>query len=230
MSSDRPAVMILAAGLGTRMGELTRNRPKPLLPVAGRPLIEHALEQCSALPSPQIVVNTHVFPDQVTQSLAGRAICFSHEPVLLDSGGGLKKALKLLNASTAYTLNADAVWIGPHVLSLLADAWDPTQMDALLAVVPKPRAVGRRTPGDFTLQRDRQLTRGGDAVYTGAQILKTDLLHQTQKDIFSLNEIWDIMASRNRLFGVEYGGHWCDVGHPEGISLAEAALQEFGDG
>ncbi len=217
------AVMLFAAGFGTRMGALTAERPKPLIPVAGKALLDHALALTDGIATR--VVNAHYHAEQILAHLSGTDVTVSVEtPGILDTGGGLRHALPKLGPDPLYTLNPDALWSGPNPLDLLARAWEPDRMDALLLCVPTGRAIGRKDPGDFTLAPDGRLSRAGDMVYTGAQILKTDRLHGIAETAFSLNVIWSQMAADNRLFGAVYPGKWCDVGHPEGIALAERML------
>lgn len=217
------AVMLFAAGFGTRMGALTANTPKPLIKVAGQPLLDHALALTNGIATR--VVNTHYRSEQVTAYLEGRDVHVSKEhPDILDTGGGLRKALPILGTQPVYTLNTDAIWKGSNALDILQDAWDPQRMDALLLCVPLSRAVGRKGGGDFSMQPDGQLIRKGDLVYTGAQIIKTDRLAEIAEPAFSLNRLWNLQAMDSRLFGVTYPGFWCDVGHPEGIALAEDML------
>lgn len=216
--------MLFAAGFGTRMGALTKDKPKPLIPVAGKPLIDHALDFTADIPTR--VVNAHYHADQITSHLAHSNIQISVEaPDVLDTGGGLRAALPLLGTGPVFTLNTDAVWRGPNPLDLLQAAWDPTRMDALLLCVPLPNAIGRKGGGDFDLTAQGTLTRKGDLVYTGAQIVKTDTLGDIPETVFSLNVLWNQMAKNDRLHGLIYPGHWCDVGHPEGIRLAEDMLE-----
>lgn len=218
--------MIFAAGKGTRMGELTRTTPKPLIQVGGKALIDHALALVDGAAIHKIVVNTHYLGDQIIDHLAGRDVLISHETTrLLETGGGLKKALTLLNTDTVITLNADAVWSGPNPINLLTRCWNPLEMDALLALLPGTRARGYKGTGDFLMDADGRLKRGPELIYTGCQIIKTSLLHDIPKDVFSLNIIWDKLLKNRRLFGVEYDGEWCDVGHPKGIPIAEAMLE-----
>ncbi|MGP6088627.1 nucleotidyltransferase family protein [Antarctobacter jejuensis] len=217
------AIMLFAAGFGTRMGALTASRPKPLIEVAGKPLLDHALDLTAGITTR--VVNAHYLAQQVVDHLATSNVAVSVEqPEILDTGGGLRNALPLLGIHPVYTMNTDAVWNGPNPLDLLRDAWKPDQMDALLLCIPTARAIGRKTDGDFTLQSDGQLTRKGDLVYTGAQIIRTESLHDFPEQVFSLNRLWNVQAERGRLFGLTYPGQWCDVGHPEGIHLAEEML------
>lgn len=230
MSPD--AIMIFAAGLGTRMGALTQTRPKPLIEVAGRPLLDHALDLARGAGLGRIVVNTHAHAGQMQDWLAAKApdVRISHEPERLETGGGLRRALPLLGGETAFTLNADTVWRGPNPLPLLAAAWDPARMDALLCLVPREDVVGHAGPGDFFLEADGRLRRRGaaaaaDFVYPGCQILKLETLARFGPEPFSLNLVWDEMRTAGRLYGAVYPGRCVDVGRPEGIALAEAELQ-----
>jgi MurNAc alpha-1-phosphate uridylyltransferase len=222
--------MIFAAGLGTRMGALTRDRPKPLIEVAGRPLIDHALAAARAAGVARIVVNTHAHAAQMRAHLARVApdVVVSHEPELLDTGGGLKRALPLLGSVPAFTLNADMVWSGPNPLATLADAWRPGA-GALLLLVPRRAASGHAGPGDFFLGSDGAPRRRGAAataefVFAGAQIIDPAAVAAHRGDVFSLNAVWDGLIAEGRLRGVVHRGGWVDVGRPEGIALAEAEL------
>jgi N-acetyl-alpha-D-muramate 1-phosphate uridylyltransferase len=220
-------VMIFAAGLGTRMGPLTAHRPKPLLAVNGRPLLDHALDLARAVRPPRIVVNTHAHGDQIAAHLAGSGVLISHEPERLETGGGLRRALPLLAASPAFTLNADALWTPPNPLGLLAAAWDPARMDALLVLVPREAARAHAGPGDFRLAPDGRLARRGDAtgapfVFAGAQLVDTASLAGFPDGPFSLNLLWDALLARGRLHGTVHPGPWVDVGHPGGLAAAEA--------
>lgn len=218
-------LMLFAAGFGTRMGALTRDRPKPLIPVAGRPLIDHALDLATEVGADPIVVNLHYYAEMLRAHLAGRNVIPRIEaPDILDTGGGLRAALPDLGTGPVATLNPDVIWRGPNPLMQLRAAWNPAVMDALLVCVPLHRCVGRTGAGDFSADADGQLRRGGNLVYGGAQILKTELLHDMDAGAFSLNRVWDVMAQENRLYSVEYDGKWCDVGRPEGIELAETLL------
>ncbi|MDE3120197.1 MAG: nucleotidyltransferase family protein [Paracoccaceae bacterium] len=222
------ALMLFAAGFGTRMGALTATRPKPLVEVAGRPLIDHALDLASGAGVGRIVVNTHYLPDQIAAHLAGRGILLSHEPQILETGGGLKAARGLLDSAEVFTLNSDAIWAGPNPLALLRAAWRPEAMDALLLLVPPERARGHRGRGDFLCDATGRLSRGPGLIYPGAQIIKTDAVAQVTEDVFSLNRVWDQILAGRRLYGLTYPGQWCDVGRPEGIAEAEALLREAG--
>ncbi len=218
--------MLFAAGFGTRMGAMTATQPKPMIAVAGRPLIDHALALVTPLALPRVVVNLHYKPAPLIAHLDGRGIAFSHEtPDILDTGGGLRQALPMLGSGPVFTMNTDAVWRGPNPLVLLSEAWDPERMDALLICVPPGNAVGHKGKGDFLIAPDGQIRRGPGHVYGGVQIIKPDGLAAFEERSFSLNLLWNKMAQDKRLFGLEYPGTWCDVGHPEGITLAETMLE-----
>jgi len=217
--------MLFAAGFGTRMGALTANTPKPLIKVAGKPLIDHALTLADAAKVGKIVVNLHYLGDQIAHHLQGRDIALSWEHTqILETGGGLKAALPLLQADTVFTLNTDAIWSGQNPLIELQAAWDPEKMDALLLLLPADRALGHSGKGDFLLAPDGRIIRAAGAaapVYLGAQILKTQGLTAITEPVFSLNLLWDQAIAQGRAYGLIHQGGWCDVGRPEGIALAE---------
>lgn len=217
--------MIFAAGLGTRMRPLTTTRPKPLVEVAGKPLLDHALEIADSAGIETIVANVHYLADQLVQHLAPRRVTVSDERErVLETGGGLRHALPLLGENPVFTLNSDSVWTGENPLSQLRARWDPERMDALLLLVPRRNARGHAGSGDFILGNEGRLARGPGLVYSGAQIIKTEGLAAISEDVFSLNRLWDRMLSDGRLFGTEHRGGWCDVGDPEGLAAAEAML------
>ena len=219
------ATMIFAAGLGTRMGALTRDRPKPLIEVAGRPLIDQALGFAKEAGASPIVVNVHWKADQLRAYLAQEPVLISDESDrLLETGGGLKAALPLLGRDPVWTLNSDAAWGGPNPLRALARAWRP-EMEALLLIVPRGRALAHGGAGDFVLDASGRLARGTDHVYTGAQILRTEGLSEVADPVFSLNRLWDRAAQRGGLYGLVHEGHWCDVGRPENLAMAERVLR-----
>jgi MurNAc alpha-1-phosphate uridylyltransferase len=220
--------MLFAAGFGTRMGTLTATRPKPLIPVAGRPLIDHALALADGAEITRIVANIHYLPDQIATHLTPRGVVLSHEtPAILETGGGLKAALPLLGGNPVLTLNTDAVWTGANPLSQLITAWDAARMDGLLLLLPAPQATGHTGTGDFLMDANGRLIRAhgaAGAVYLGAQMLRTDGLSHIGEAVFSLNLLWDRMITEGRLFGLIHDGGWCDVGRPEGIAQAETLL------
>ncbi len=223
MRHDVFAVMLFAAGFGTRMGALTADKPKPLVQVAGRPLIDHALAVAAG--AKRIVANVHYKPDALAAHLKAQGVTVNHEDPILETGGGLRAALPLLGQGPVMTLNTDAVWTGANPLDQLAALWDDTRMDGLLLLLPDA-AVGKPT-GDFVMDEKGHLTRAKGArgtVYLGAQILRTEGLLAISETVFSLNLLWDRMIESGRLFGAIHRGGWCDVGHPAGITEAEALL------
>ncbi|WP_037314778.1 nucleotidyltransferase family protein [Ruegeria halocynthiae] len=227
MTQCPEAVMLFAAGFGTRMGALTKDRPKPLIQVAGRPLIDHALDLVDDLRPARVAANLHYLPDHLATHLTSKGVLLSHEqPEILETGGGLRAALPLLGSGPVFTLNTDAIWSGPNPLTLLRDAWDPDKMDALLMCIPVAQTIGHTGPGDFTVDDAGRITRGPGLVYGGAQIVKTEGLKAVPEKAFSLNLLWDRMQNQNRLFAATFPGHWCDVGRPEGIALAEGLIAD----
>lgn len=223
-------LMIFAAGLGTRMRPLTDDRPKPLIEVAGRTLLDRALDLGTAARAAPVVVNSHYRGAQIAAHLDGRKVAISDEAgLLLDTGGGLRAALPLLGAGpgeAVMTLNPDVVWTGPNPLAALQEAWDPARMDALMALVPLGRATARLGGGDFGMDPQGRLHRKGDLVYAGAQIIRPDRLAEIADTVFSLNRLWDLLIGKGRAFGMVHQGGWCDVGRPEAIAEAEALLAD----
>ena len=222
--------MLFAAGFGTRMGALTADRPKPLIPVAGRALIDHALDLVRGAGIGRTVANLHYRGAQIRAHLAGQDILFSEEqPEILETGGGLRAALPLLGPGPVFTLNTDAVWTGPNPLLTLRAGWR-ADMGARLLLAPLAQTRGRGPKGDFTLHPDGRITRGGDMVYLGAQIIDPTGLQAIPDPAFSLNRLWDMQIAEGLAFGALHPGLWCDVGRPEGIAQAEAMLREDADG
>jgi MurNAc alpha-1-phosphate uridylyltransferase len=227
--------IILAAGLGTRMRPLTDTCPKPLLAINGRPMIELALDHAVGAGVKRAVVNLHYLGGMIRDHLAGRAapeILFSDEqPEILGTGGGIAHALPLLGTAPFYTVNSDAVWVGPNPLAALAAAWEPARMDALLLLVPRERARGYTRPGDFFLtgEGDTPVWRGSarfaPMVYTGALILAPGVFANAPPGPFPL---WDALTAWDRVAAVTYTGGWVDVGTPAGLAEAQAALRGSG--
>lgn len=220
-----PPLMLFAAGFGTRMGALTADRPKPLIPVAGKALIDHALDLADGLHP--IVVNLHYRGAQIRQHLAGRDILFSDESGgILETGGGLRAALPLLGADPVLVLNSDAVWTGENPLTGLVADWR-ADMGALLTLLPTDMATGHTGHGDFVMDQMGRLQRGkgpGSFVYLGAHMTRTEGLLDFPEKSFGLMRLWERMMAEGRLYGRIHRGGWCDVGRPEGIAVAEALL------
>jgi MurNAc alpha-1-phosphate uridylyltransferase len=228
------AAIVLAAGFGTRMLPLTHDRPKALLPVAGRALLDRAIDAAREGGARRVVVNAHAYAEQIVahvEGLRGGPILVSHEkPGVLETGGGVARALPLLGPEPFFAVNADSIWTGPAPCRTLADAWREG-MDALLLLVALERARGYTRPGDFFLGGDGRPTRRGAAarapfVFTGAQILRPEVFADAPDGAFSTNLIWDRAAETGRLFAVVHHGGWVDVGTPAGLAEAEAALAE----
>ncbi|MEE3101159.1 MAG: nucleotidyltransferase family protein [Pseudomonadota bacterium] len=231
--SGPDTAMVLAAGLGTRMGALTAATPKPLLRAGGRALLDHALDRAAEGGVRRAVVNLHYFPEQVRAHLAGRRapeILFSDESdALLETGGGVRRALPLLGNGPVWTLNSDAVFGGPAPLPALTAAWDPGRMDALLLLVAREDARAYTRPGDFFADPDGRLRRRGDRpsaplVYTGVQIIRAGAFAEGPEGPFSTTLVWDRMLAAGRLYGALHRGPWVDVGTPAGLAEAEAVL------
>ncbi|MGB4826065.1 MAG: nucleotidyltransferase family protein [Paracoccaceae bacterium] len=229
MRHDAFPLMLFAAGFGARMGALTADRPKPLIPVLGRPLLDRALDLAREAGAGPIVVNTHYLSGKVADYLAGTRVKISAEAgVILETGGGLKRALPLLGPGPVMTLNPDAVWRGANPLALLRDAWRPDKMDALLLVQDVARVRGRGTRADFVVDARGRIARAREAagvLYLGAQILQTEAVAAWPEEVFSLNAIWNGMIAAGRAYALPYDGDWCDVGSPEGLAEAEALLR-----
>lgn len=233
MISPRVA-MVMAAGLGTRMGELTRDTPKPLLRVGGRALVDHALDAAERAGVRRAVVNLHYKREAMHAHLAPRRrpeIWFSDErDLLLETGGGVRHALPILGDRPFYVMNSDAVFLGPSPLAPLAAGWDEARMDALLLLAPVSSAIAYTRAGDFLLEPDGRLTRRGDRpsapyVFTGAQIIRPEAFAETPEGPFSTNLVWNRILAEGRLCGVVHQGGWVDVGSPDGLAAAEAAMR-----
>ncbi|MDJ1009433.1 MAG: nucleotidyltransferase family protein [Paracoccaceae bacterium] len=225
MPTDPDALMIFAAGFGTRMGGLTAERPKPLLELGGATLLDRAIATAHGAGIGRIVVNAHYHADQVAGAVAPHGIAVSHEaPDILETGGGLRQAHPMLGADVAYTLNPDAVFLGPNPLLALREAWRNIDTGALLLLVPPKAAHMRNGGGDFVLGPGGALTRPGPMIYTGAQIVDMRGLEDIEETAFSINLYWNRLAAEGRLHGVVYDGDWCDVGTPAALDRAEALL------
>ena len=229
--------MIMAAGLGKRMRPLTATTPKPLIPVGGKPLLDHVLEKLAAAGVKRAVVNVHYLADAVEAHLASRAhgleVAISDErSLLMETGGGLVQAAPLIDADPFIALNSDNLWVdGPaDTLKLLASHWDDAKMDALLLLVPLARAENHRGMGDFHMDRSGRLRRRDRShvapfVYTGIQMVSKRLLRDAPEGPFSTNILWDRAIEEGRCFGAVHQGLWFDVGTPKAIPMTEAALE-----
>jgi MurNAc alpha-1-phosphate uridylyltransferase len=228
--------MVLAAGLGKRMRPLTATRPKPLVEVAGATLIDHALRRLAAAGIPSAVVNVHYMADRLEAHLArrnpGLDIRISDERAqLLETGGGVARALPLIEGDPFFVINSDNLWIDGARPSLraLAEAWDASRMDALLLLVPLARATGYEGQGDFHMDPAGRLSRRRERrvaphVFSGIQLLARRLFEEVPEGPFSLNLLYDRALAEGRLFGLSHGGLWFHVGTPEAVGETETAL------
>jgi len=234
-SIDR--AMVLAAGLGTRMRPLTDTLPKPLVPVAGKALIDHVLDRLADAGVTKAVVNVHHMADAIEQHLKGRTrptIEISDERgELLDTGGGVVKALKALGDAPFFHVNSDTIWIEGVTPNLgrLAAMFDPAEMDAVVLLAATATSIGYEGRGDFAMAPDGRLKRRAERevtpfVYAGAAVLSPGLFADAPKGAFSLNKLFDRAIETGRLFGLRLEGTWMHVGTPAAIKAAEAAILE----
>ena len=230
--------MVMAAGLGKRMRPLTATRPKPLIEIAGKPLLDHVLDRLKAAGVRKAVVNVHYLADAIEGHLQHRAkgmeFAISDERAqLLETGGGIAKALPLIDCDPFIAVNADNLWVeGPvDALKLLASGWDDARMDGLLLVVPLALANCHHGRGDFHMSATGALTRRrprgvAPFVYTGIQLLSKRLFAgELPEGPFSTNLLWDRAIAKGRLFGAVHQGLWFDIGRPENIRIAEEMLR-----
>ena len=218
--------MIMAAGLGKRMRPLTATRPKPLIEVAGKALLDHVLDRLRAAGVEKVVVNVHYLADALEAHLASRAhglevVISDERKLLMETGGGLVQAAPLIDADPFLAINSDNLWIdGPaDTLKLLASHWDDAKMDALLLLVPQARAQNhrghRRLPhGPPGRLRRRERSHVAPFVFTGIQIMSKRLLRDAPDGPFSTNILWDRAIEEGRCFGAVHQGLWFDVGTP----------------
>lgn len=227
--------MVLAAGLGQRMRPITDTLPKPLVRIAGKAMLDHMLDRLAEAGVEEAVVNVHHLAGQVEAHLMDRArprITISDERAqLLETGGGVRKALPLLGAAPFFHVNSDALWreTGRPAMKALAEAWAPERMDMLLLLADRETSLGFDGAGDFFLAGDGRLARRGGAasaphVYAGVAIMKPELFADTPEGPFSLNLLFDRAIARGRLFGERLEGRWLHVGTPEAIAPAEAVF------
>lgn len=233
LASD--TAMVMAAGLGKRMRPLTATQPKPMVRVAGKPLIDHTLDRLADAGVANAVVNVHYLADALEAHLASRAmprVTISDErDALLETGGGLVRALPHL-PDPFFCLNADNIWLdGPRsAFHDLSRRWNPAEMDALLLVVPHARAINFRGEGDFTMDplgrlARRQPGRVAPFIYTGIQLVSHRLLREAPSGAFSTNLLWDRAAREGRLYGTSFIGLWFEVGTPQSIAPTEEILR-----
>jgi N-acetyl-alpha-D-muramate 1-phosphate uridylyltransferase len=235
MSVKPTRAMVLAAGLGVRMRPLTDRLPKPLVPVAGSPLLDHVLDKLADAGVSEAVVNVHYLPDQIIDHVAKRSrprvIISDERDVVLGTGGGVVKALPLLGDAPFFHLNADTMWIDgvrPN-LARLAEAFDPARMDILLLMAPTASSIGYSGSGDYAMTSDGALRKRKENqvvpfVYAGVAILSPSLFSDAPTGEFSLTKIFDRANEQERLFGLRLDGMWMHVGTPDAVRAAEDAF------
>lgn len=247
MSATIRQGMVLAAGLGTRMRPITDTIPKPLVRIAGKPLIDYALDMLKAAGCETAVVNVHWLADQMEAHLAAyqgvRIVISDERDALLNSGGGLARGLKLLEPGPVFVMNADLFWIGEAWdeltnLERLAGFFEPDRMDMAMLCVRLEDTTGHDGKIDFAMGPKGELVRyrpvdgrlpeGEGVVYAGAIVMDSRLLSDAPEGPFNLNIYFDRAIAAGRLFGLVLDGHWVTAGTPEAIGEAEDAVREFG--
>lgn len=237
--------MILAAGKSTRMREVSKNLPKPLVKVSGISLLDRLIKHAEGAGLSDLVVNVHYHAGQVENHLAAReSDCKLHvsdeRDALLETGGGVKKALPMLGDQPFFVMNGDALWHdeGTSTLERFRSHWNNSKMDVLLLLVPTDKAIGYDGPGDFfaggaDCTDVRPIKFRGEAatashMYGGVMLINPALYEGTPDGSFSNRLVFRKAAERGRLYGLEIKGHWMHVGTPEAIVDAERKLQEIG--
>jgi len=226
------AAMILAAGRGERMRPLTDSMPKPLIPVAGRSMLDRSMDRLAARGVRTVVVNVHHFGEQIARHLGGRARIVREEK-LLETGGSVKNALPLLGNGPYFILNGDGLWRdGPSpMLSRMEAAWDPARMDALLLLHPIDKAIGREAKdrGDYFLDPDGRARHRASAptapyLFASVSICDSRLFRCSPDGPFSLLKLWNRAEAEGRLFGLVHDGDWFHIGTPQALADAERLL------
>ena len=240
MTEARTA-MVLSAGVGERMRPLTLRLPKPLVPLAGKPLIDHVLDRLAGAGVRTAIVNVHYLPEQLEAHLAKRngtppdIIVSDERGLLLDTGGGAKKALPLLGHGPFFIQNADSVWSEGAVpaLARMLRLWNPATMDCLLLLAPVTSSIGYAAKGDFSMGPDGRLSRRGQGevvpfAFAGVSLCDERLFRDAPEGRFSLNLLWDRALANGRLYGMRLDGRWMHVGSPEALAEAETLFEREG--
>ena len=238
MSAKIESAMVMGAGIGRRMRPLTATRPKPLVRVAGKPLIDHSLDRIEAAGVGHVVVNVHYLADALEAHLKAQRRSFTidisdERDQLLETGGGMVKALPLLKGDPILIVNSDNIWTdGPQdSIANLARHWDGDRMDALLLVIRQASAMGHGGRGDFHMDGEGRLSRRKPGrvapfVYTGIQLISRRFLDDAPEGPFSTMLLWERAIAAGRLYGLSHMGQWFDVGTPASIAPTETALSE----
>jgi N-acetyl-alpha-D-muramate 1-phosphate uridylyltransferase len=239
MTEARTA-MVLAAGFGERMRPLTLRMPKPLVPLAGKPLLDHVLDRLAAAGVTTAIVNVHYLPEQLEAHLASRkgkppeTLVSDERGVLLDTGGGAKKALPLLGRGPFFIHNADSVWSegATPALTRMLRKWNPATMDCLLLLAPTATSIGYAAKGDFSMAPDGRLARRGNELvpfaFAGVSLCDERLFKDAPEGRFSLNLLWDRALAKGKLYGVRLDGRWMHVGTPAALAEAESLFEREG--
>jgi N-acetyl-alpha-D-muramate 1-phosphate uridylyltransferase len=233
--------MVLAAGFGERMRPLTLTMPKPLLRIAGKPLIDHVLDRLADAGVKTAVVNVHYLPEQLEAHLASRrgrppeTLVSDERGVLLDTGGGTSRALPLLGQGPFFIHNADSVWTegASPALSRMLKKWNPALMDSLLLLAPVTTSVGYAARGDFAMSQDGRLARRGanevgPFAFAGVSLCDATLFKNAPEGRYSLNLLWDRALAKGKLYGIRLDGRWMHVGTPAALAEAETAFEREG--
>lgn len=231
--------MVMAAGLGKRMRPLTATRPKPLVEVAGKPLIGHVFDHLRAAGIKRAVVNVHYLADAMEAYLKARVkdievVVSDERKQLMETGGGIVQARELIGDKPFLCVNSDNLWIdGPiDAIRALAAQWDDARMDVLQLVVPLARAYGHTGKGDWRIDANGRITerrkpgRIAPFVYTGVQILSPRVIRDWPEGPFSTNLFWNRAIEAGRCYAVVHQGLWFDVGTPQAIGMTEAVLAD----
>lgn len=229
------SAMMLSAGLGQRMRPLTLTTPKPLIQVAGRPIIDYGLQALRAQNIARVVANAHWLADQIENWACAQepqVIVSDERAQLLDTGGGVTKALPLLGPAPFFVLNSDSFWTegAQPALARMAQRFTD-EMDCLLLLSALPASLGYEGRGDFTMDAQGRLARReknlvAPFAFAGAYLVRPTLFENAPEGAFSMNLLWDKALAKGRLFGLRHDGRWLHVGTPQAIAPAEAALRE----
>lgn len=226
----------MAAGLGMRMRPLTNDRPKPLVTVGGKTLLDHAIDRLRAVGVKTIVVNVHYKGEMVIEHLKSRRdveiIIQDERDRILDTGGALKRALPLFKGEPFFTHNSDSIWLESWGSNLerMVQRWNDSEMDCLMLLAATHSSLGYDGSGDFTMDAEgklarRQAPRVAPFAWPGVQIIHPRLVSRSpEADVFSTNRLWDIAIEENKLFGIRLDGKWMHIGTPEARDEAEELL------
>lgn len=230
MNKILDTTVIFSAGFGTRMSPITKKIPKALVNVGDKTLLDHTINLAKNGGINKIIINTHYLSNQIEEHVKNykdiKINC--EQPEILDTGGGLKEISPQIKTSPIFTSNVDCIWSGPNPFELLRKSWCEEKMDSLLLLVPITNSLGYSGKGDFEKNKNGLVSRNKTSgmVYSGLQIIKHEICLKNPKSVFSLNEIWDDLISKEKLYGIIYKGLWADVGAEKNIKLAEKLIEK----